>query len=82
MKNTTPLNMKWLLKELFRPFAYDKINCYDFVSANCCMYINSSQDRCMNCLDSNLIKSPRRRCVRAVELIMNDNAISGRIKIN
>ena len=44
------------------------------------MYVNSGQDRCMKCLDSEIIKSLRRRCVRAVELRMNDNAISGRIK--
>ena len=80
MKNTSPLKMKWLLKEFCRLFASDKINCCNFVSANCCMYINSGQDRCMNCLDSDLIKSLRRRYVRAVELRMNNNAISGRIK--
>ena len=80
MKNAASLKMKLLLKEFFRPFASDKINCYNFVSKNCCMYINSGQDRCMNCLDSDLIKSLRRRCVRAIELRMNDNAISGCIK--
>ena len=68
------------MKYFFRPFAFNKINCYNFVSENYCMYINSGQDRCMSCLDSDLIKSLRRRCVRAVELRMNDNAISGRIK--
>ena len=44
------------------------------------MYVNSGQDRCLKCLDPETIKSLRRRCVRAVELRMNENAISGRIK--
>ena len=64
----------------FRPFASDKINCYNFVSENCCTYVNSGQDRFLKCLDPETIKSLRRRCVRAVELRMNDNAISGRTK--
>ena len=51
MKNTTVLKMKWLLKEFFRPFASDKIKCYNFESTNFCIYINSDQDRCMNCLE-------------------------------
>ena len=80
MKNTTILKMKWILKDFFRPVASDKIKCYNFESANYCIYLNYDQDRCMNCLDSDLIKSLRRRCVRAVELRMNNNAISGRIK--
>ena len=44
------------------------------------MYINSGQYRCMNCLDSDLIKILRRRYVRAVEFRMNGNAISDRMK--
>jgi len=80
MKNTSSFKVKWLLKEFFRPFASDKIKCYNFVSENCCMYVNSGQDRCLKCLDPETIKSLRRRCVRAVELRMNENAISGRIK--
>ena len=44
------------------------------------MCVNSGQDRCLKCLDPETIKSLRRRCVRAVELRMNENAISGRIK--
>ena len=80
MKNTAPLKMKWLLGEFLRPFKSNKINCYNFASTNCCMYINSGQDCCMNYHDSDLIKCLRRRCVRAVELRMNDNALGGRIK--
>ena len=45
MKNTSSLQMKWILNEFFRPFVSDKINCYNFVSENCCIYTNSGQDR-------------------------------------
>ena len=51
MKNTTVLKMKWLLKDFFRPVPSDKIKCYNFESANYCIYLNSDQDRCMNFLE-------------------------------
>ena len=48
------------IERFFRPFASDKIKCYNFVSEHFCIYINSDQDRCMNCLDSDLILSLRK----------------------
>ena len=72
--------MKWLLKDFFRPVASDKIKCYNFESANYCIYLNSDQDRCMNCLDSALILSLRKRCIRVVEIRTNDNTVRGHIK--
>ena len=72
--------MKWSLKEFFRPFASNKINCFNFVSTNYCIYINSNQDRYINFLYLDLILSLRKRCIRAVEIITNDNTVRGHIK--
>ena len=72
--------MSWLLKDFFKPFVSDKVNSYKFVYTNCCIYIDSGQDRCMNCINPNLILSLRKRCIRAVKIRKNDNVVSGCIK--
>ena len=60
--------------------ASDKINCYNFVSENCCIYINSGQDRCTKCVDSDLILNLRKRYIRAVEIRTNENTVRGHVK--
>ena len=68
------------IERFFRPFASDKIKCYNFESTNFCIYINSDQDRCINCLDSDLISNLRKRCIRVVEIRTNDNTVRSHIK--
>ena len=74
-KITSNQNAKWLLKETFRPFTNDKVNCYYFVSTNCLKYNKTDQDKCVECRNVTLLKTFRKRCNRAVEIRNNDNAI-------
>ena len=55
-KITSNQNAKWLLKETFRPFTNDKVNCYYFVSTNCLKYNKTDQDKCVECHNITLLK--------------------------
>ena len=74
-KITSNKKAKWILKETFRPFTNDKVNCYYFVSTNCLKYNKTDQDKCVECRNVTLLKTFRKRCNRAVEIRNNDNAI-------